>query len=129
MTKSWVPAKSIVLKKLYKISIISIPKSQQSLRFLELNYFLPSHHSKKKLPFNLLSLNASLHRPPSHWAYLRHYSSRIPFVIALYMRLFEFNYFLPSHHSKKKLPNERFKKNANFYWASSPCKNTEHGII
>jgi len=42
------PAKSIVLKKLYKISIISIPESQQSLRLFEFNFFLPGHHSKKK---------------------------------------------------------------------------------
>jgi len=45
------PAKSIVLKKTLKKSIISIPKSQQSLRLFEFNFFLPSHHSKKKLPY------------------------------------------------------------------------------
>jgi len=53
------PAKSIVLKKLYKIIIISITTSQQSLRLFEFNLFLPSRHSKKKLPYRVKNLESS----------------------------------------------------------------------
>jgi len=52
------PAKSIVLKKLYKISIISIPKSQKKVAKLKnINYFNKNSklNYKKKITINFLA--------------------------------------------------------------------------
>lgn len=44
--------KMIAIQELYKINIISIPKSLQLLRLFELNFFIASHHSKQLTEMN-----------------------------------------------------------------------------